>query len=286
MGKTTVNGAIFRRGLEYAFRACPSPLGGNLSHVVFMRDKIICADGRRWQFGRMPSDVVLVKEPIAFARQSIKMLLKGLDYAHAMVGGVKGEFFVEIKPGELKAVIDYGNKQIIHDLTKASVGDLPKEFDDLISENTPASNDVVQYIHAGHLDDAIAKMSWGVNPWRAVLRGGKGGKDPVRVDVFGDDDGEDRVGTAFLIPIRAQDAILPPDEPLLDKLDRKGGDLPRGQSILHLRTDVFATTPEPPSEEEEAAPTDADPAEAAGIDDAPKPPKKKGATKKKPGKKK
>jgi hypothetical protein len=229
-----VNGKAFWRALAYCFKVVPKGDSNSaLAHVVFLRDRIVAADGKRWHVGYLPSR--LVKEPIAIARQSIKYLLRGLDYAYFMTGGKDGAFFVEHDGKAL--VIHYGDKKITHDLIESPVGEIPDEFTEPVPEDAPKLHDAALLCDASHLADAVERMtSWGVDHGLAELRGGD--KGIVRVDVLTrteDDDANERVGTAFILAKDSPPAVLPPNEPLLDGVVKDPG----GQSVLSLRTDVF-----------------------------------------------
>ena len=224
----TINGKTFLRAVRFAFSVCPkSDAGAREQHVVFIDDRVVCSDRERWHVGYLPEGSG-TKKPFAIIRASIEDLILGLDYTRKM-SERSGNF--EIKYNADQVTIKYGTKVLEHELLAADVGYIPEIWMPPVSDAAPLLQGDHAELHCGHVRDA---MSW-YRSWdkdHGTFKAyGDGGNKPVRYDLVA---GGDIVAKAYLLPADRAPAVLPENEPLLDKA--RGGQK-RGQSILDLIID-------------------------------------------------
>lgn len=217
----SVNGKSYARALEYVYRACPNgDRVAGMAHVVFVRSKIVAADGDRWHVGYVNS---VQPHPVAVTRSSVRALLLGLEYAAKM-----SKDFTVHQEG-LVVEIHYGHKVLEHELEASMVGAIPGEWEGPVSAEAPVIDQRGIQLHG---DQVAAACKWekGLVTFRS-----EGDKRPIRADVTVEDE---LVATAYLLPVDHARAQLPPNEPLLER--GKPAKARRGQSILDLQLDIFA----------------------------------------------
>lgn len=224
-----VDGKQFLRALAYAFKACPkSEELVRLAHIVFIGNRVVGSDGKRWHVGYLPPECAIV-EPVVVARQSAGDLLLALDYALRQSNRHSSTF--SVKMGSAMVTIDYGMRNPIeHTLALCDVGHVPNEWEEPVDETAPAVTPSAGF-SCDEMDKSIVwYRSWETNKGDAHFRSGGEGK-PLRIDIRSN---SERVASAFLLPSGHPRAYLVPNEPLLDRIP-KGRKL--GQSILDLQID-------------------------------------------------
>lgn len=224
-----ISGKQFMEAVKYAFQACPKASGNaELAHVVFIDRRVICSDGVLWLVGQLPEEGA-IEAPFVATRESVDDLLLALKYGSTMARRHDADFTVDMDGNMV--TVRYGETKrhaIAHELIRAQVGYVPDVFEEPVAVDAPAMQGDMpaSSLKCGNVALAMEWASDAAFSWR-----GAGGREPVRIDVTGDNG---LAATAFLLPAGREPAQLPPEEPLLKRKEDK----PTGRSLLDLRLDL------------------------------------------------
>jgi hypothetical protein len=225
--KITIDGRSAWQALAYAYEVCPAGDDSKLSQVVLIDRRVVCSDGKRWHVGYLPEEAALTA-PLVIARESIRELLRRIEFCDELARSHGGAFFLHMNGVEVE--LQYGDESMRQRLQSVNVGHVPSTWKPPVEDNAPAV--AAAAVESGHMIDAAKWWRSWEKDHGTVQAFGHGPDKPVRFDVR--HRGE-LVGQSYVLASSAYAAQLPPDEPLFEKLD---DGTPAGQSILDLRTDL------------------------------------------------